>query len=309
MLDTQWRHFQLERVGSGALAAQGRNAAKALARRGIVLPANGRLERAIQRIERVNDAPELLHSMSDADAALLLEATRDVYDAFLVAYAAVERPRRVNPFPPDRLVCFGQGADSPKGEANPWARNTQFEVVVGAHFLLGGADVQAEEPDYSLLYNRRRVGLAVKRLTSLKPGTLVTRLKEAVEQISDTFGEGFAVVNMDSWITNLSGGSPEEVGAQFQSQLREAYRGMLKVVPKMELRGIIILGTWLRWQRIDGRRQLEWRNPFQFIGLADDEKDEAEFLQYMENLRARWENSMSELSVHLAPSGPAGNAT
>lgn len=309
MLETPWRHFQLERVGSGALAAQGRNAIKALAQRGVVLPANGRLERAIQRIERVNDAPELLHSMSDDDAILLLEATRDVFDAFLVAYAAIERPRSVNPFPAERLVCFGYGADLAKGEPDPWARNTQFEVVVGAHFLLGGADVLPVEPDYSLLYNGRRVGLAVKRVTSVKPDTLVTRLKGAVDQIGGTFGEGFAVVNLDGWITDLSGGTLEEVGAQFQIQLREAHRAMLKVVPKAELRGIIILGTWLRWLRVDGKRRLEWRSPFQFIGLADDDKDEKEFMEYMDGLRARWENSMSELSVHLAPSGPAEEAT
>lgn len=302
MLATSWQHFQLDRVGSAGLADQGRNALSALARRGIVLPRGGRLERAIQRIERVNNKPELLHSMSEAEADLLLEATRDVFDVFLVLWTAVERPRSINPFPDDRLVCFGYGADSPVGEAKSWGRDTQFELTVGAHFVLGGADVQPEEPDYSLLYNGRRVGLAVKRLSSTNPATLAKRLRGAVQQISGSFGEGFAVVNLDSWITDLAGGSAEEVGAKFTAQLQDAYASIVKVVvPKEQLLGIIILGTWLRWNCVAGRRQLEWHSPFQFIGFADDQRAEREFLEYMEGLHARWKNSMLELSVHLSP--------
>ncbi|MGH7526850.1 MAG: hypothetical protein ACREMX_09110, partial [Gemmatimonadales bacterium] len=82
-----------------------------LSKRGVSAAPRGRLERAIERIEAVNNDPSSLHTMADADADLLLEATRDVFDSFLVLWAAVERPRRVNLFPPEKLVALSQGAD------------------------------------------------------------------------------------------------------------------------------------------------------------------------------------------------------
>jgi hypothetical protein len=241
--EADWRKVRVA-IRVDRLAARGRDVLRMLAERGVTLPVGGRLERAVQRLERVGKNPEMQQTMSDQDADLFLEAMRDVSDAYLVVWAAVECPRTINPFPNDRLSSFGGGTDSPTGEANPKARNTQFELVVGAHFLLGGADVRPEEPDYSLLYHGRRVGLAVKRLTSINPNTLGTRLREAADQISTTFGEGFAVVNLDGWISDLAGASAEEVGRKFMAQLNEAYDRMIKLVaPKDGFLGVFILGN------------------------------------------------------------------
>ena len=279
---------------------RGRDALRIFAKLGVTAPANNRLERAIQRLEAVNDAPETLSAMSDADAQVLLEANRTVFEAFVVAWTLVERRRPTQPLHISNLVAFFEGADTPSADSNSDARNIQFELVVGAHLVLGGAHILPLEPDYSLRYQGADVGLAVKRLTSTNPNTLATRLREAVGQIEGTKGVGFVAVNLDNWITDLGADSLEEVAGQFQRQLLAAHEQVAKIAArKRTLLGVLIFGTWLRWVRVDGRRRLEWREPFQFLGFGESAGEQERFDEYFIAFRARWVASMTELGTLL----------
>lgn len=51
----------------------------------------------------------------------------------------------------------------------------------------------------------------------------------------------------------------------------------------------------LKWRMDNGRRRLEWRNPFQMVGFTDNEPDRKRFDEFFPPLRARWEASMVKL--------------
>jgi hypothetical protein len=297
-----WTEFGLKRVGSARLEARGRDVVRLLSDRGVTLPSDGRLPRAIDRIASVNKEPHSLHTMGDDEAALLLEANRDIFDAFVATWTLIERPRTPPALPLPKFACFGEGTDHPAADSNPLARNTQFELLAGSYFVLGGGHVLPDEPDFSLLYGGRRVGIAVKRLSSVNPNTLNTRLREAADQLAAAQGVGFVCVNLDSWLSDLTGNSAEEVGARFTEALKDAYRPIGRNASRRPaILGILIFGTWLAWARAEGKRQLVWKSPFQFIGLGDSPEEERQFLEYMSGLRHSWEGSFTDLGALLSP--------
>ena len=290
-----WHNFRLERVSSGKLAAGGHDVLRTLGKMGLRVPAGNRLERAVQRMDRLNAAPETLHTMPESEAEQLLEATRTVFEAIYVTWAVTERENAARALPIEKFTAFFEGADTPSQDANPHARNTQFELVAATNFLLGGADLRSEEPDFSVLFHGAYVGLAVKRLTSISPATLTSRLRKGVQQIEGTTGVGFIAVNLDNWITDLTVDSLDQVGRRFEVQLTDAYKEIAKLAArKTTLLGIAILGNWLRWRTDNGSRRLEWRNPFQMFGFTDTEPDKKRFDEFFPPLRARWEVSMGE---------------
>lgn len=273
-----------------------------LGERGVLLTPNGRLGRAVERIAAVNRDPATLHTMDDAEAALLLEANRDVYDAFIATYALIERPREPPSMSLEKFLCFEEGADLPAHDGNPGARNTQFELLSGAHLILGGGEITPVEPDYSLEYGGARVGVAVKRLTSINPNTLNTRLRGAADQLAGTYGTGFVVLNLDGWLTNLDFDKAEEVGRQFETDLLEAYKPLARVGGRRPaVLGFIILGTWLSWHKDGGHRSLVWKGPFQVIGLADSDEAKGRLDSYFEGFSRTWQASMTAAGALLAP--------
>jgi hypothetical protein len=292
LFGTPWTHFHIPGIGSAHLEGRGRDVLTLLARLVTVPPAN-RLARAVERIARVNADPPSLHSMPDAEADLLLDASRDVFEAFLVTWTAVERPQYRALFPVDKMGAFFEGADSPEHDTTPSARNAQFELLVGAHFALGGAAIERGEPDYVVHYGDRPLGIAVKRLSSTSPRALESRLREGSNQIARHQAAGLVAVNLDGWVRDLSGDDSDTVGTRFEAQLRDAYRKIGQTAQaKLRLAGVLIFGTWLQWNRVDGRRALTWRSPFQFIGFADTDDDQTRFTAYFADLRRQWEESM-----------------
>lgn len=298
MLNAPWHGVTLERVASGKLAARGHDVLRILSERAIREPSSSRLRRAVELMDHVNRDAAAFETLSDEDAERLLEGTRTVFEAFLVTWALIERKRSSSPFNLQTLDAFHLGADLARAESNATPRNIQFELVAGAHLVLGGADIRPQEPDYRLLYHGAYVGIAVKRLTSTNTNTLCTRLREAVSQIESSTGVGFVAVNLDNWITDLASGTPDEVGRHFQQQLIDAHREVVNLADrKATLLGALIFGTWLRWLMQDGRRSLDWRNVFQFVGFVDSAAERQRFDEYFGPLRDRWANSVGELGV------------
>ena len=299
-----WSNFRLERIGSGTLAARGREVVSLLRKRGVASPPENRLERAIRLTEQTNDGNVLIRADDPQTAARVLEAFRTLVEAFTVVWTLVERVRGVNPFPSERLAYLLQGADLPTEDANPKARNTQFELLVGATLVMGDADILPEEPDYRLLYHGEYVGVAVKRLTSTKPNTLWGHLRDASHQIVAHGGKGFVAIGLDSWVSDLDAEDVEEVGRKFNEQLQEAHAQLQKASERQALLGALIFANWSRWAFDGAKPTIDWRAPTQLIAFTDTAQELGRVKDFYEPLRARYEASMAEMGKLLRPSQP-----
>jgi hypothetical protein len=87
------------------------------------------------------------------------------------------------------------GADTEDDDRNPRARNTQFELYVAATLIMGDVGVRLAEPDLRLEYFGEEVGIAAKRVRSLKQ--LIRRAKDGAEQLRRSGVRGFVALNVD----------------------------------------------------------------------------------------------------------------
>jgi len=255
------------------------------------------LSRAIKFIDAINDAPDLISPNDPATNETFLESLRTLIDSLMVVWCLRERPRRVNPFPADRLQMLLEGADLASADTNTRPRDIQFELSVGSFFIMGGADIRPVEPDYDLLFHMERLGIAVKRLSSIKPARVLQRLRKATRQIETSTGTGFVAMNLDSWINDLGADNVEGVGEQFNAQLQDAHREIAKVSGRDALRGVLVLANWSQWSFDGPKPQIEYRNPTQFIPFGDPEDENvAQCLDFMDGVRARFDASLGEIS-------------
>lgn len=290
-----WSNFRLEHIGSGKLVVRGREVLGILKRRGIRIPPTNRIQNAIKLTEKANRGEVLISPEDLQTAERMLEAFRTLLESFQIVWTLTERPRRPDPFPNERLEYLLRGADMPSEETNTKARNTQFELLVGSSLVMGGADVIADEPDYHLLFHGEYVGVAVKRLTSTRPSALRKALSDGADQIGCHTERGFIAVNLDSWITDLSPQKVEEVGQNFQRQLRDAYTQLESISYKEALLGVIIFGNWSRWRFGGEKPIIDWRAPTQLVGFGDTQEEIEKFSSFFEPLRTRYESSMANL--------------
>ena len=131
----------------------------------------GRHEKALG-ILTTPDLPEAVESNR------LLAAHRLAWETFLIVAAALEDHRNVaSPYTQKRLTEFAGGPLGTEGrDGGP--RDVQFELNIATHFRLASCTVYDGEPDILLLYGRETVGIAAKRVRSLKPKQLRTHAKK-----------------------------------------------------------------------------------------------------------------------------------
>lgn len=261
---------------------------------GLKPPPGNRIQRAIEITERSNRDEIAIVDPRGEDEIRVLEAFRTLFETFVVVWTATERRRKVNPFPPDRLKYLFEGADTAAGDSNTTARNVQFELLVGAYLILGGADLRPEEPDYRFLYHGEYVGIAVKRLTSVNPNTLFGALRDAARQLQGSTGRGLIALNLDTWLQDLAAEDSEQVGARFQQQLHDAYRQLEKISAKDAVLGFFIRGTVLKWVLEGPKPMIDWRSPAQVIVFSETPADVERFKEYFQPLQRTLERSIEE---------------
>ncbi len=282
-------------ISPSMLLAQAQVVLKRLSKLGVALPPSNRVARAIKIVQASNDGSIDIEAADSETQARILEAFRTLFEAFMIVYTATERPRQVNAFPNDRLRYLLRGADTPAEDSNPQPRNTQFELVVGAVLVLGGADVRPEEPDYLMLYHGDNVGVAAKRLTSLKPEAIRGRIREAARQIRNANTRGFVALNLDSWITDLGRDDPEEVGKNFNQQIWAAHQQLDSMSDREALLGAMIYGYWTRWLFEDATPQLDFRTATQSIAFTKDQEEVERARAFFEPLGERFEHGLRKL--------------
>lgn len=194
----QWRAGgPSENMGSGRLAGLLGQVIERL-RQSMPVPNHTRLVQAHRLLESINEHPELLLTGGSDLLERVSAAHRTGWEFFLTMYARSLRQPFPTPFTEKRLAAFLEGSEREVPRGNTTPRDIQFESYVASMLILGGAEVTDAEPDLHLLFGRERVGLAAKRVTSLKRRKLEQRVGLAVDQIQNSGKRGFVVLNIDS---------------------------------------------------------------------------------------------------------------
>ena len=295
-----WIQFQIPGINTRVLARRGRQALALLKHRGLRLAVSNRLERAIALLDELNDGRIIPTESEPEVQTRSLEALRTVFEGFVVLWTLTQRPRSTDVFPNQRLKSLLEGAETIEADKNPWARNTQFELIVGAAMVLGGATIVPEEPDYRFLYHGDWVGLPVKRLTSTSQAALRAALRDAAGQLQRARLRGFVAVNLDSWISDLGVGTAGEVGQRFNEQLRGAHRELQNQSEREVLLGALVYGQASKWVFGSERPSIEWRTGTQHLTFRADPEDWERARQYFEPLQERLARGMEELGQLLA---------
>jgi hypothetical protein len=208
----------------------------------ITLPPGNRLQNAKALIERINDGRVVLNADDDNLLNAVAEAMKTVTEQYIVLRAMNPTIGRPRPSVAAKLRMMLSGAATVDQDANPDARNTQFELYVGGTLTMGGAHVVVEEPDLGLDFGDRRVGIAAKRVRSL--ARVLPIVDEAIDQIRRSGRPGFVALNVDVLVKNT--GAPSDT-----IRLGERLSALAGVDEKVravpEVLGTMVFGYDTRW--------------------------------------------------------------
>lgn len=187
------------------------------------------------------------------DAVVLGEAVRTAIEFHLIARTVGGVKPPVHPLLRTALERALTGSLDPRKESNPIARNTQFELSVGAYLLAGGISFAIGEPDLIAHIGDEAVGVAAKRVTSRRK--IIHRAKAAVAQIEKTGIRGIVALNLDAFVGEVSHGvAAEAAGESFTAALPEIelLHEILRGNPAV--RGLILRGTKVSIAQHDSER-------------------------------------------------------
>lgn len=314
MSGSPWIGHSEPRVNTHYLARRGEELIDRIERHGVAVPPDNRLTRAIRTIDQWNEnyrAGKDVCAEDLQEQRLFLEAHKVLMEALVVVFARDERPAGMTAIDAMHLRSLLEGPELSQDGKPDSARDLQFEAYVGASLVLAGLSVTKGEPDYILLYHGQSIGVAAKRLTSRKPEKLYDRLREAHSQIRDSTGVGFVAVNLDSWGEGpLQGNSPEEFGAGFRTELREAYKQIGKLADRPALLGAIIFRSWHGFDFDGNRPSFRVQTAQQVIAFAEHEDEERRVREFFDPALLRLKASHATIGALLnPPSNALGKTT
>jgi hypothetical protein len=227
-----WSRLGQPRLTGGQLAERGQRALRRIDEWGVKVPANSRLQRAIEIVGRKLDEP-----LPAAD--VVPEAAKTILDFHFIIHAQAERP-------PDavvqRLTAALSGGDVAETDADKRPRDTQFELEVWATLRIGGVDVWFEEPDLVFRADDELIGIAVKRIWSLEQAH--KRLSDGAAQIERSKRQGLIATNVQQYLTGV--GAELELAAKgrsFNIDVRRLHGQLAYLAKKKHVIGIILRGT------------------------------------------------------------------
>lgn len=159
------------------------------------LPAGNRLLKAADLIREVNEGARRLTANDETLLYLISEAQWTIIEQYIIARSLGKPIYRLDPKRVARLETMLSGAATEDADANPTARNTQFELYAAATLIMGDVPSHFEEPDFRVDYLGTEIGVAAKRVRSVKQ--LEKRTKEAVDQIKRSGIPGIVALNVD----------------------------------------------------------------------------------------------------------------
>lgn len=238
---------------------------------GIPFPTPNRLERAMAVVDDLRTP-----SIAEPDPARLRDAIRTIYDCYYIARACGGDAGRVEPELRDRLGQLMAGPDLviEEDENSSRARNTQFELLLGAWFTCGGTPVRLAEPDVRVVIGAEELGVAAKRIRSRKQ--IRKRVRKAVDQILKSPGRGFPALCVDGLLDDLDQlGDPEELGCQFDRSFPEFEAEITRLETEPRIYGLLVMGTRAGWVAGTSPRRLDIGNFVKFRALVRTAAEQA----------------------------------
>ena len=258
--------------------------------RGIRVPPSGRHERALQTIRRLNR--EGLRRGDEEDLRLAAAATRVAHQLIVVYLAAYETgsPQR-RLFSPTKIECTLGGSllDEDEGRDGS-ARDMEFELLQAAKFRLGGVSVYAGEPDLRIRYGHERVGVAAKRIRSLRDDQVARHVKKAAEQIGGTGLRGWIAINLDARFRSISvSQSREDLLPEFDNIFDSVSQSFRSQYENSDVLGFMLHGYTCGWKADEAVPQLKIATPVRWVRWTDDPANELFFNDFADAWYGRLE--------------------
>jgi hypothetical protein len=272
-----------DKIGSGLLETRLAESLEHLSERfGVTVPPGGRHTKALETLQRWNQADDPVN-LSDVDEIESITAAhRLTWETFLITVAAIEdRRNRETPFTQNKLQAFVRGHLTEEGrDGHP--RDIQFELFVAAHFRLPGFSVYAGEPDLLLYYGKELVGVAAKRVRSLNPDQVQKRARHAAGQIEATGRRGWIAMNLDSRFAEVNYDQSEDaVVRDFETAFDAVEKALQRAALKKHVLGFLLFGYVHAWRAPDdgsSSPQIHFAPPLRWFRLVDEPGD-AEFFE------------------------------
>jgi len=167
-------------------------------------PVGNRLTKACTLVRDTNEGRILLRAGDDPALYRLTGAHWTILEQCIVARSLGRTGRVLSSTTLDKIETMLSGAGTDDEDQNPLARNTQFELYVGAMLIMGNVPTWLAEPDLRADYLGLEIGIAAKRVQSAKQ--LKKRMKDAVGQIRDSGLPGVVALNLDVLLRNAGAG-------------------------------------------------------------------------------------------------------
>lgn len=264
-------------MGSGSLQSGLEWSLKYLERQGIKIPNSGRHRSAVKILAKWNDAPGVLdlEATPPEDLQEIQMAHRTAWECLVITCAMFRhrRKRHHTPFARSKIEKIMRGGNFPAlTKTEPW--DIQFELFTAAMLVHGGLEVRSGEPDLRLRYGYETVGVAAKRLTSVKAGQLERQVDKAVTQIERTGLRGWIALNIDSRFGHIRlENEATSLLREFNAVFDSVTHGLRDHFQNRNVLGVMLYGYLSEWVRpaADGEKpQLSTSVPFRWHGWIDE---------------------------------------
>lgn len=290
MLDSRWMIDKFPtRMGNLLLADRLRESLAFLRERlRVPVPDHGRHKKALGILV----APNLVETVAPNR---ILAAHRLAWETFLIVAAALEdRRNNASPYTPERLKTFVRGPLEGQGQ-NDGPRDVQFELIIATHFRLASCAVYDGEPDILLRFGQETVGIAAKRVRSLKPMQLRRHAKKAAEQIDNSKMRGWVALNLDTRVEQITyDGSDDGAITARLSRAFDAVSDTLDEIRSPNVLGHMMLGYLASWQPAVGGdpAELHFGMPFRWMCIPRRDGDKALFNTFSRFWAERFDRRM-----------------
>ncbi|WP_420463138.1 hypothetical protein [Candidatus Palauibacter sp.] len=258
-----------------------------LASLGVKVHSTGR-HRSAQRKMEVFNQGKLLDLTDDGQRVKLEAADRTAFETVLIASAAYRSRLTETPFTIERLQMMMKDHSR--------ARDTQFELMLGAMFTLGGVDVTSGEPDLRIEYGEEVVGVAAKRVESLRDDKIKRRAREAERQIRGSGLRGWIAINLDTRFSNVDPTVPEKA---LLKEVNDLFSNVAEVIRTNtdggDVIGIMLYGYATVWEQHTSAEAPRYRTAI-FQRREPYAEDDHQFAEtFFRALDDRWDRSVATI--------------